>query len=45
MGLVAELVVRTYYESQQKRTYTVRATRNVEQQDQIQLARASRSSA
>jgi hypothetical protein len=29
MGLVAELMVRTYYESQGKRTYTVRETLGV----------------
>jgi hypothetical protein len=30
MGLLAEMVVRTFYESQGKRVYLVRATRNVE---------------
>lgn len=31
MGLLAEMVVRTFYESQGKRVYMVRATRNVEE--------------
>ncbi len=31
MGLIAELLVRTYHESQRKPTYTVRATINMEQ--------------
>ena len=31
MGLLAEMLVRTFYESQGKRVYLVRATRNVEQ--------------
>ncbi len=30
MGLLAEMLVRTFYESQNKRVYLVRATRNVE---------------
>lgn len=30
MGLLAEMIVRTFYESQGKRVYLVRATRNVE---------------
>ena len=30
MGLQAELLVRTYYESQQRRPYAIRATRNLE---------------
>jgi hypothetical protein len=30
MGLLAEMVVRTFYESQGKRVYLVRATRNLE---------------
>jgi hypothetical protein len=29
MGLIAELLVRTYHESQGKRTYTVRQTVNL----------------
>ena len=33
MGLIAELQVRTYHESQDKRTYTVRKTINVEPPD------------
>jgi glycosyltransferase involved in cell wall biosynthesis len=33
MGLIAELLVRTYHESQQKTTYTVRATLNVDNDD------------
>lgn len=33
MGLIAELQVRTYHESQDKRTYTVRKTFNVEPPD------------
>ena len=33
MGLIAELQVRTYHESQDKRTYTVRKTINVEPLD------------
>lgn len=33
MGLIAELQVRTYHESQDKRTYTVRKTINVEPRD------------
>jgi glycosyltransferase involved in cell wall biosynthesis len=33
MGLIAELQVRTYHESQDKRTYTVRKTINVEPAD------------
>jgi glycosyltransferase involved in cell wall biosynthesis len=32
MGLIAELLVRTYHESQRKTTYTVRATFNLEQE-------------
>ncbi len=32
MGLIAELLVRTYYESQRKPTYTIRAMINVEQE-------------
>jgi glycosyltransferase involved in cell wall biosynthesis len=31
MGLIAELLVRTYHESQQKPTYTIRSTLNVNQ--------------
>ncbi len=31
MGLIAELTVRTYHESQNKRTYLVRETRNLEE--------------
>ncbi len=31
MGLIAELLVRTYHESQRKTTYTIRATVNLEQ--------------
>jgi hypothetical protein len=31
MGLIAELLVRTYHESQRKPTYTIRTTVNLEQ--------------
>ena len=34
MGLIAEMQVRTYHESQDKRTYTVRRTINVEHPDE-----------
>jgi hypothetical protein len=30
MGLLAEMIVRTFYESQGKRVYLVRATKNVQ---------------
>lgn len=33
MGLIAELTVRTYHESQDKRTYTVRDLRNLDEQN------------
>ncbi len=36
MGLLAEMIVRTFYESQGKRVYLVRATRNVEEMTKIQ---------
>lgn len=29
MGLIAELLTRAYYESQDKKTYTIRETRNI----------------
>lgn len=32
MGLIADLVMRTYYESQDKRVYVVESTRNVQEQ-------------
>jgi glycosyltransferase involved in cell wall biosynthesis len=32
MGLLAEMIMRTFYESQDKRVYSVRATRNMEPQ-------------
>lgn len=40
MGLLAEMVVRTFYESQGKPVYLVRATRNVSPDDQPKVAAA-----
>jgi glycosyltransferase involved in cell wall biosynthesis len=36
MGLVAEIQMRTYYESQGKKTYIVRETRNIDKRDRTQ---------
>ena len=33
MGFLAELLVRTYYESQQKTPYAIKSKLNMEQQD------------
>jgi hypothetical protein len=33
MGLIAELLVRTYHESQRKPTYTIRTKINIDQED------------
>jgi hypothetical protein len=35
MGLIAELLVRTYHESQDKKTYLVKQTVNLEADDQV----------
>ena len=35
MGLIAELLVRTYHESQDKKTYLVRQTVNLAADDQV----------
>jgi glycosyltransferase involved in cell wall biosynthesis len=40
MGLLAEMVVRTFYESQGKPVYLVRATRNVSSDDKSSVAEA-----
>jgi hypothetical protein len=37
MGLLAEMIVRTFYESQGKPVYLVRATRNVAEHPKTQL--------
>jgi hypothetical protein len=38
MGLLGELVTRTYFESQGKRAYTVRSTQNIDSPAQQQRA-------
>jgi hypothetical protein len=42
MGLLAELLIRTYHESQQKAIYVVRETRNIDAASVVPIAESPR---